>query len=304
MKLILIPIDFSPPSRHALMYGANLASGYGSKIVVLHINAPDTVEPFAPAFFHQALNERQGEIALKHFEKIKDEIPASIREKIRMEFMISSGPVSEQILNISEEISPDMIVMGMRGGNFTLQRIMGTVTNSVIQRANYPVMVVPENAEIREVKRIAYATNFEQDDIQAIGRVLKFSRRLKAQVRCIHIRKQGDENNDYKQKIFQKAYQHELTMDDIEFENINYPSVVEGLNHFVARENMDLLVMLTHHRGVFSQIFHGSHTRKMALQSKVPLWVFQMGKIPDEEKKPGEGMGEKDYRKSTGKLSV
>ncbi|MDX2248086.1 MAG: universal stress protein [Bacteroidia bacterium] len=280
MQTILLPIDFSPPSRHAFQYAARLGSQFGSKVILLHVYSPETVEPFAPLFFQKALMNQQEDIALSHFEELRKDLSSDIAEKISLEFRLIMGPVVQEILTLSEQIKPNLIVMGMRGGNYTLQKIMGTVTHSVIQQSFFPVMAIPETSAFSEIRNIAYATNFEQDDIKAIGQVLQFSRKMKAKVHCIHIRKNGNTDNEYKQQILQKAYQHDLIMDTIDFDTLDYTNVVEGLNHFVDIAEIDLLVLLTHHRGVFSQIFYSSNTRKMALQAKVPLWIFQIGHVP------------------------
>ncbi|MEZ4776745.1 MAG: universal stress protein [Bacteroidia bacterium] len=280
MQTILLPIDFSPPSRHAFQYAARLGARFKSKILLLHVYSPETIEPFAPLFFQKAMMDQQEDIALSHFKELEKDLPQELSEKITLEFRINMGPVTEEILSLSEKIQPDMIIMGMRGGNYALQKIMGSVSLSVIQRSCFPVMVIPELADFFPINNIAYATNFEQDDIKAIGQVLRFSRKMKARVHCIHIRQNGNTDNEYKQQILKKAYQHELVMDAIDFDTLDYASVVEGLNQFIDNTNIDLLVMLTHHRGVFSQIFFSSHTRKMTLQAKVPIWVFQMGHIP------------------------
>src|SRR2546426_12258694 len=42
IKSILVPIDFSKPSKEALLYAVPLAEQYGAKIILLHV-----VEPLA-----------------------------------------------------------------------------------------------------------------------------------------------------------------------------------------------------------------------------------------------------------------
>ncbi|MEZ4829741.1 MAG: universal stress protein [Bacteroidia bacterium] len=280
MQTILLPIDFSPPSRHAFQYATRLGARFGARILLLHVYSPETLEPFTPPFFQKAMMNQQEDIALSHFRELENDLAPELAGKVTLEFKITMGPVTEEILAISEEIRPDLIVMGMRGGNYALQKVLGSVSLSVIQRSCFPVLIIPEIAGFSMIENIAYATNFEQDDIKAIGQVLRFSRKMKARVHCVHIRQNGNTDNEFKQHILEKAYQHELVMDAIGFDSVDYPSVVEGLNHFIDTANIDLLVMLTHHRGVFSQIFFSSQTRKMALQAKVPIWIFQMGHVP------------------------
>lgn len=276
MKKILVAIDFSPASRNAFLYAANMGADLGAEVTLLHAYSPAVIEPYMPSSLQKAMIDNQEEMALDHFAEWEEGIQKEVREEINLDFQIVLGPAVEEILIASEKLNPDLVIMGMRGGNHLTPKILGNTVTGVVQRSLFPVLVIPEKVSYRHIENIAYATNFEHEDIRAIDEVLNFAEPYGAQIHCIHIQKNGSPGNVYIRDILKRAYQFDLTMHNLDFETINYPNVVNGLNKYVDSHQIDMLVMLTHHRGIFNQLFHSSYTKRMALQTQVPLWIFQM----------------------------
>ncbi len=277
MKSILVPVDFSPASKNAFQYAVRLAHAFKARVTLLHVYSAGELDPFVPISMQQALIDAQESVAMEYFTSLKKEISSEILRDIALDFQIVIGPAAEQILYFSEESNPSLIIMGMRGGNIFAQKVLGNTATHVIQRSKYPIVIVPESFSYTPIKRIGYATNFEQEDIYAIGKVQEFAEKLGADIQCIHIPQNGNTEDNYKLDILKSAYRHEFPLNPIDFETLSYENVIKGLNHYAEAQKLDLLVMLTHSRGLFSQLFHHSTTKEMILQSKVPLWVFQKG---------------------------
>ncbi|MFK7926303.1 MAG: universal stress protein [Bacteroidia bacterium] len=275
MNTILVAIDFSPASKNAFQYAVRLAEPFGARIVLLHAYSAGELDPFVPISMQQALIDAQESVALEYFASLGKEVPSEILAKIELDFRIVLGPPAEQILFLSREIEPDLIVMGMRGGNIFAQKILGNTATLVIQRASFPVVVVPENFAFKQIRKIGYATNFESEDIQAISQIQAFADVIQAKIHCIHIRQNGKLADEYKLEILRSAYQHEFPLHHIDFETLSYEDVLKGLNQYIEAQDLDLLVMLTHKRGLFSQLFYRSYAKEMMLRSRIPLWVFQ-----------------------------
>lgn len=275
MKTLLVPVDFSPASKNAFQYAVRLAQAFKARVSLLHVYSAGEMDPFVPISMQQALINAQESVALEYFTSLEKEVPQDVWDDIELDFQLLIGPAAEQILYYSNELKPSLIIMGMRGGNIFAQKVLGNTATHVIQRARYPVVVVPEHYAFHPIRRIGYATNFEQKDIHAIGQVQEFAEKFSAEIHCIHIRQNGNTEDNYKLDILKSAYRHEFPMNPMDFETLSYEDVIKGLNHYVEHQELDLLVMLTHSRGLFSQLFHRSTAKKMVLQSKVPLWVFQ-----------------------------
>ena len=282
MNHILFPTDFSPASLNAFQYAVQLAQKYQSRITLFHAYMVNLIEPYMSSFMQEALINQQEDLALSHFAELEKQVPANILPKTQLDFKISMGPAVDEILYVSEELKPDTIVMGMRGGNVRVKKIFGTIATGVIQRSRCPVMVIPESVAYNDINHIAYATDFDQEDPAVIDHLLAFAQSSDAIVHCIHIRKDGLARDFYKQEILRKAYQHELEIHDLEIHSLKEQDVVEGIQRFAGTHQIDLLVLLTHPRSFLGRIFHRSITRQISIVSQIPLLVFQKGMVPNE----------------------
>lgn len=280
MKKILVPIDFSPTSKNALLYAASLGAERGAEVHLFHAYTPTTIEPYMAVYMQRALIDQQEELALHHFAELKNDLPASLQKAVTLSFSLAMGPVVEEILAYGNTEAPDLIVMGMRGGNHLAKKILGSSSLGVIQRAHQPILIVPDGASFKGLHKLAYATNYEEEDTDVLDYLLNFANPFQAVVHCLHIRTKDTKVNEYREEILKKAYQYDLSMDKLDFETLTYDTVVKGINQYTQDQQVDILAMLTHQRGIFSQLFHKSHTKDVAIRTQVPLLVFQKGAVP------------------------
>ena len=50
--------------------------------------------------------------------------------------------------------------------------------------------------------------------------------------------------------------------------------ILEALNSFIEKENIDIISLTTHKRNMISRLFNPSVARKMVFHTKTPLLVF------------------------------
>ena len=137
------------------------------------------------------MNAKQG-LALKHFAKIEEELSEELLKQVDLDVRVEVGAVAEQILWTSKQVDADLVVLGRRDSQQLLQKYLGNTATHIIQLAPCPVLIVPEGVEFSGFDRIAYGTNFESEDINAIDRVLTLAEKHKAKVYCVHIQKEGE----------------------------------------------------------------------------------------------------------------
>ncbi|RMG69708.1 MAG: universal stress protein [Bacteroidetes bacterium] len=290
LRTLLVPVDFSPASKNAFQYAMHLAGMQGGRLILFHAYVPGMLEPYMDFGMQTALLKQQEALALQFFHQLEEEVPETLRGQFALEFKMQLGPAGDGILEAAKELNPDLIVMGTRGGNLITRKILGSTVNHVIHGGEVPVLIIPEEARFQGLRSLAYATDYEEDDIRFIDEVLYFAKQQEAKLSCIHIRKADNARDTYQGDLLRRAYQHDLDQQHIEFQTLIYPDVVEGLQHFSQWQQVDLLVMLTHRRSQVRQLFQRSHARDLALQTRVPLWVYPLKEpvktpldaVPDE----------------------
>ncbi|MFT4666129.1 MAG: hypothetical protein ACI8YQ_002459 [Polaribacter sp.] len=74
------------------------------------------------------------------------------------------GMPVKSILRMCENPSANMIVMDLTGQYNAVERFWGTISCSVAQKANCPVLLIPNGVSYAPLKKILYASNFESAD--------------------------------------------------------------------------------------------------------------------------------------------
>ena len=92
----------------------------------------------------ESLQETFKDISIKAKNEIRHLIADFDGEDIEIIIKLKDGKASKEIIDFSNEISPDLIVMGSNGKDSISDYIMGTTTSYVVDNSKYPVLVIPD----------------------------------------------------------------------------------------------------------------------------------------------------------------
>jgi len=136
-KMILVPIDFSPTSEHALDYACVLAAEVGAKIQLVHAIGATVSELDAVISDSMIETLREGAQArLEKLAKTRHELAAIVKVHV------VSGEPRDAILEASKRCEADLIVIGSHGRRGLSRMVLGSVAEAVVRRAECPVLVV------------------------------------------------------------------------------------------------------------------------------------------------------------------
>ncbi len=141
LRRILVPTDYSPHSRKAFLYAAELARVFSSKIMVLHVidaRVADNVYHIhqLPPTEARAQMRRKAEAAMGKVlaEKAAQDLP--------VEALYAEGIPTVEITRVAGEVSADLIVMGTHGATGLVQILYGSTADGVVRTAPCPVLTV------------------------------------------------------------------------------------------------------------------------------------------------------------------
>jgi nucleotide-binding universal stress UspA family protein len=269
MNTILIPTDFSPAATNAMNYALDLAAVEGSKVILLHVTPGSILE-----------KEDAEARAKEKLIWLHSQITGP--KKIGCDRILSRGNAGKEILRVSEEIRPDLIVVGMRGQGEGLQRIIGRTAREIIEKAKCPVMAVPEKASFKEITKITYATDYHQSDIRALKTLAEMAAPLNAGIELLHVA--GSDPDPGRREAMMKKFSDKVR-ENTGFRNLSYRvlpgrNIQEELEEYSRQDSAGLLVMSTHNRGIIDKIFGKSITKHITLHTSVPLLVFHHKEKP------------------------
>jgi nucleotide-binding universal stress UspA family protein len=141
--LVVVPYDFSPPSKAALDRAVGLARPLGARLQIVHVidDSAYYLVPFGvPPLVPPALRELEGRLGA-HLASVVGPLRQA---GVGCETTLLCGRPAPTLLDYAEEAGPFMIVMGTHGRTGWRHTLLGSVAERVARRARCPVLVVPD----------------------------------------------------------------------------------------------------------------------------------------------------------------
>lgn len=278
MKKILVPIDFSECSQNALLYAKNLANTLGFSLDVVHVytgnlNSNESLTLRPGKTKQESLQERLDEFVNALPENEKDNSVLT-KTKIETEAILAMN-VSYKILKLTKNSDIAMVVMGTSGVGNIMNKMLGSISSAVAQRAHCPVMLIPEGLTYKDFKNVLYASNYESADENLIQQVIDFGNVFRATMHFVHI-EDKDNYETIEETIFNKLFEKGDPAFFFNIVNIKNKPVIDGLTQYADENNVDLIVLVNRQRSYLDNLFQLSLTKKMTLDTKYPLMVFHL----------------------------
>ena len=136
LQEILVPVDFSECSIHALRFAQRVAAGSNSRLHLLYV---DDDPILMDAATDQSFRDEHEDKMSMRFVNL---MPVEDRERFRTVMAIQLGTAYQVIEDYAREKEIDMIVMGNVGRSALADAVLGSVTKHVIRHADCPVLSV------------------------------------------------------------------------------------------------------------------------------------------------------------------
>lgn len=275
MKAILVPTDFSATAITAFRYAMAIAPKLGIKEIKLI------------SVFHAPINFRDdsGYIAEVEIEKAKKVCEEHLLDFIEVEnrhsplsilvtYEAVHGIASNAILEAARHPNTELIVIGTTGIHDTMDKWLGTVSNIVAQKADRPILLVPNGTKYTPVERLLYACDFSRPyfDVHTEGVVADLAKKLDARVDVVFVK---NDNKDYEndKKVMEKVFKTDAPDVPLNVKIIEGVSIVQAIRDYAVAEDIDWMVLATEQRSFFQDLLHYSVSKKLALHPEVPLLV-------------------------------
>lgn len=135
LREILYATDFSPASLKAAAYAVSLAQEFQSRLVLLHVIAPQQAGDLISTAELKASSEK-----LLH-----QVVPPEAQDWCKPEYHVVEGDVAEKILEFATLREPDLIVLGVRqeeGVPGGASHLPIATAHKVVSRATCPVLTI------------------------------------------------------------------------------------------------------------------------------------------------------------------
>jgi len=144
MKRIVVAVDFSSGSIHALEYAINIANKVKSEIMMIWVDKTDT-----PESIYSVLKKNYRDEVIKRFNELVDKYqPVCTGGKL--EFKLRKGKVYYEIVTTAKTKKAELIVTGSHGVSGFEEYWIGSNANRIVASAGCPVITVRNGFEIKD----------------------------------------------------------------------------------------------------------------------------------------------------------
>jgi hypothetical protein len=156
--------------------------------------------------------------------------------------------------------------------------LLGNHTHELIEACIKPLLVVPNAASFKPIKKIAFATDLEhpENDLEQLYELITLASTLDAEILLTHIHTGNDHSMNFEKGIekFLVEISNKANYPKIYYRIIKQDKVELGLDWLCEHGQIDMLAMVHRKHDFLDGILYGSHTKKMASRINIPLLVY------------------------------
>jgi nucleotide-binding universal stress UspA family protein len=183
IKTVLVPVDFSPPSRLAIDHGIAFARRFHARLLLLHVmEAPPALAYTYPTDY--------AKIETQHREQAWRMLSALVapedQDDLDLQIMAKAGNVEEEISSTIREAKADAVVMGTHGRSLFGRAFIGSVTQHMLRKVPVPILTVCRVIRPLTFERILYATDLSEASNHGFRSVLEFADTTRSTVAVVH----------------------------------------------------------------------------------------------------------------------
>ena len=275
MKTILHATDYSDNAITALKYAYELSLKTKADLWVIHIFNLSTLSSDLSETYLLPVKENYDQKNTKLREFCISHLGNKFNSMNIQTEAIENSSVVRGIISKANELCSSVIVTGMKGKSALKDFLMGNTTKLLIEKAPCPVLAIPENATLNEIKTIVYATDFEEEDISAILKLTEIAKTFNSTIKIVHVSIKKDTDAQQEMEWFKEILKQKVTYKKLVFDLLFSDDIFTILYKYLDEVNADLVAMLEREKkGLLKKIFHKDLVKKMETISTVPLLSF------------------------------
>lgn len=142
---VLVPIDFSIPSRSALDAAAEISRACNAKVILFHVIEQDIY----PSFYsegEETIFDIDRNLPRIVRENLEEFVADSLEPDLVEDYVVKKGLAHQEIVDYAQKNHIDLLVISSHGSTGMEYLLMGNTAEKVIRQATCPVLTVKSNA--------------------------------------------------------------------------------------------------------------------------------------------------------------
>jgi nucleotide-binding universal stress UspA family protein len=268
MHPIIVAVDFSNTSIHAIEYAISLANKMRSDIHLIWVDKISTQESVYPDTSNENRNE-----AKKRFDELIAQYSKKLVKGISMEYKLKKGRIYREVDNLARLNEAELIVTGAHGISGYEEYWIGSNAYKIVTYTTCPVITVRHDFTIpKKIDRILVPMDGSNETLQKIPFVVKLATLFKSEVHLV-----ATHNSHLKsiqritEKITQTAVAY-LQQHQVRFveDSIVANDLTKAVLAYAVNVNADLIAIMTEQETPVN-ILLGAQAQQLINQSPIPV---------------------------------
>ena len=270
MKNILVPVDFSKGSMHAMEYAIKMVNIIGGDLRILHVRKSKSYDqPFILKGSEKSYSKTVDEFC----NEILDHYNEQYKGKGAFDYVISTGKIYRNVIDEAEKMGAGLVVMGTHGVSGFEELWVGSNAYRVVSKASCPVLTIRHGFKRKDIKKIIMPIDVYKNTRHKVPVIAELAKMCKAEVHVLDVR-----TSDRKDIIYRlKKY------GDQAFEYINKQgiktirkakkdnNIVDAIVAYGCHINADLIAITKLDRGTPGNQSLSSAAQQMVNHSPIPV---------------------------------
>jgi nucleotide-binding universal stress UspA family protein len=168
LNTIVVGIDLSVPSEHALDRAAALAQLNGAALVMVNAQADDAPIEDVDNEVLKQIGEVSAAVRAEEAKRLAEKLQQLTARGVNVELVRRTGPPGEVVAEVATERGADLIVIGTHGHTGLQRFLLGSVATAVLRHAPCDVLVCRGVAGPSPFLRPIVATDFSPSAARAL----------------------------------------------------------------------------------------------------------------------------------------
>jgi nucleotide-binding universal stress UspA family protein len=281
MKKLLALVKNPAASEWYIKYALGLARDLHLEVQLLYVENPAGHLLATPKISAEAVEQLQHNLKERAM-LARDSLTSQVNEMIQT----SEGPVVVEVTSlvgneialinqIVKEGKAHMVMLASEGPGISGYK--RSFVDEVSRNVNCPVWIIPENTSYLSIESIIYATDYQEEDISTLKKVIDLTHFISPEITALHITSNPDFELRIKNAGFQKIVQNKTGYDALTVKALvekNGGGIPEMIGEFAAQDKSNLIVVLKDNKQFFERIFNPSTSNKIVHDTGYPVLVY------------------------------
>jgi len=241
-----------------MLYAGNLANTINGSVLLLHIYQVPVGMNDVPLLMvsTEELKKNADAGLLRAKEILKANFNAiDVKTESRL------GDVVNEVKDVCKKTDPFAVVVGKHGASGVEQMLFGSTSLAIIRHLSHPVIVVPDRSQNHQLNTAALAIDADVENV-CVQKIKSMISDLNVQLHIVHVKQEKTASLETTELVSQL--------------NSNFSAIYDrefshGIETYIARNNIDLLIILPHKHNLVERLFFKTHTKELLKKISIPV---------------------------------